>query len=99
MKLGRLSEFFVFEVFRMNELEHRVSKQERVLTVIEPPRHFVKVGRKMLRQDPTPSSHNPVPSAPRLAAFDLCGAASVPFPQPDADLFITSQGAAKAGTI
>ncbi len=62
----------------MNESQHRVTKQERVLAVVEPPRHFVKVGRQMLRRDPMPRSHNPVPSAPRLAAFEMCDAASVP---------------------
>jgi hypothetical protein len=76
--LGSTSELFVFEVFRMNEFQHRISKQERILTVVEPPRHFVKVGRPMLRQEPMLSSHNPVPSAPRLAAFEMCDAASVP---------------------
>ena len=62
----------------MNELQHRVSKQERILAVVGPPRHLVKVGRKMLRRDPTPSSHNPGPNAPRLAAFEMCDAASAP---------------------
>ncbi len=67
-----------FEVFGMNELQHRVPEQERILTVVEPPRHFVKVGWQMLRRDPMPSSHNPVPSAPQLAAFEMCDAACVP---------------------
>jgi len=31
----------------VNELQHRVPKQERILAVVEPPRHFVKVGRQM----------------------------------------------------
>jgi len=31
----------------MNESQHRVAKQKRILSVVEPPRHFVKVGRKM----------------------------------------------------
>ena len=38
----------------MNEFQHRVPKQERILAVVEPPRHFVKVGRQMLRRDPMP---------------------------------------------
>jgi hypothetical protein len=40
----------------MNEFQHRIAKQERVLAVVEPPRHFVKVGRQMPRGDPMPSS-------------------------------------------
>ena len=43
----------------MNEFEHGVTKQERVLAVVEPPRHFVKVGCQMLCRNTVPSSHNP----------------------------------------
>jgi hypothetical protein len=38
----------------MNEFQHRVPKQERILAIVEAPCHFVKVGRKMLRRDPMP---------------------------------------------
>ena len=43
--LSRLREFLVFKVLGMNQFEHGVSKQEWVLTVVEAPRHLVKVGR------------------------------------------------------
>ena len=44
----------------MNESQHCVTEQERVFTVVEPPRHFVKVGRKM-------------PGAPLIAHFAMSG--------------------------
>ncbi len=43
----------------MNEFQHRVTEQERVLTVIESPRHFVKVGCKMLRANSMPRAGCP----------------------------------------
>src|SRR5260370_5890467 len=42
----------------MDESQHRVTKQERVLAVVKPPRHFVEVGRKMLRADLMPRTHD-----------------------------------------
>jgi len=72
----------------MKEFQHRIPKPERILAVVEPPCHFVKIGRQMLRRDPMPSSYNPVPSAPRLAVFEMCDAASVPiFRNLTSDLF------------
>jgi hypothetical protein len=61
----------------MNELQHRVPKQERIFAVIKPPRHFRQVRQEDASQSPMPNSHNPAPSAPRLAAFEMCDAASV----------------------
>jgi hypothetical protein len=49
----------------MNEFQHRIPKQEWIFTVVEPPRHFVKVGRQMLRRDPMPLRRA------RLGADDL----------------------------
>lgn len=43
----------------MNEFQHRVAKQVRILTIVEAPRHFVKVGREVFCGDSMPSSHNP----------------------------------------
>ena len=51
-------EVFVFEVWRADELEHRVAEQIRILAVVKPEAHFIKVGRKMLRGDFMPRSHN-----------------------------------------
>src|SRR5208282_3114259 len=42
----------------MNEFQHRVTKEIRILAVVEPPRHLVKVGRQMLCRDAMPSSHD-----------------------------------------
>ena len=42
----------------MNEFQHRIAKKERVLAVVKPPRHFVKVGCQMLRRNPMPCSHD-----------------------------------------
>lgn len=42
----------------MNELQHRIAKQIRILAVIEAPCHFVKVGREMLGGDAMPSPHD-----------------------------------------
>ncbi len=61
----------------MNELEHRIPKQERILAVVEPPRHFVKVGRFLAEtRRQTPIILYRVP--PRLAALEMCDGASVP---------------------
>jgi hypothetical protein len=60
-------EFFVFEVFRVNELQHRIPKQERIFAVVKPPRHFIKVSRKMLRRDSMPPSYK-LGGGPFLAA-------------------------------
>jgi len=49
----------------VNEFQHRVPKQEWVL--VEPPRHFVKVGRQMLRRDSMPPFHK-LGGGPFLAA-------------------------------
>jgi len=43
----------------MNQFQHRVTEQKRILAVVEPPSHFVKVGREVLGADPVPRSHNP----------------------------------------
>src|SRR5712692_7319371 len=59
MGLCCLCEFFVFEVVGMNEFKHRIPKQERVLPVIESPRHFIKVGCQMLCRYTMPRSHDP----------------------------------------
>jgi len=42
----------------MNETQQRIPEQEWVLTVVEAPRHFVKVGRKVLCRDFMPRSHD-----------------------------------------
>jgi len=45
----------------MNQFEHRVPKQERILAVVEPPRHFVKVGCQMLCRHAMPRSDDATP--------------------------------------
>jgi hypothetical protein len=45
----QFSQFLVFKVFGMNELKHRIAEEKRIFTVIEPTRHFVKVGRQPIR--------------------------------------------------
>src|SRR4029077_7430965 len=55
---GGSREFFVFEVVRVNQFQHGIAEKERVLAVIKPPRHFVKVGREMFRRDSMPRSHD-----------------------------------------
>ena len=45
----------------MNEFQHRVSKQERILAVVEPPRHFVRIGRQMLCRYTMPRSDDATP--------------------------------------
>jgi hypothetical protein len=42
----------------MNEFQHRVAEKIRVLPVVEPPRHFVEIGREMLSTYPMPRSHD-----------------------------------------
>ena len=42
----------------MNEFQHRIAEEKRVLTVIKAPRHFVKVGCQMLCRHAMPRSHN-----------------------------------------
>ena len=56
----------------MNQFKHGIPKQERVLSIVETPRHFVKVGWKMLRRDPMPRSHNPALQE-RECRFDRVG--------------------------
>jgi hypothetical protein len=41
IKLSRFREFFLFEVVRVNEFQHRIPKQVRILAVVEPPLHLV----------------------------------------------------------
>ena len=43
-------------IFRVDEFKHRIAERKRVLTVVEPPRHFIQVGRKMLCTDLVPPS-------------------------------------------
>jgi hypothetical protein len=38
------SEFFIFEVLRVNESQHRVPKQKRILAAVKPQCHFIEVG-------------------------------------------------------
>ena len=59
LQLSGFREFLVFEILGMDQFEHRVPKQERILAVVEPPRHFVKVGRQMLCRYTMPSPHDP----------------------------------------
>ena len=55
MALGS-SQILVFEVFGMDESQHRIAEHERVFTVIESPSHFIEVGREMLRRYAMPRS-------------------------------------------
>ena len=52
-------EFFVFQIVGRNEFEHGVTKEKPILPVIEAPRHFVKIGRQILRRNPMPRAHDP----------------------------------------
>jgi hypothetical protein len=56
----------------MNEFQHRVPKQERILAVIEPPRHFVKVGRHSTLRRETHLSPPAVPLSKQEAFQNLC---------------------------
>jgi hypothetical protein len=49
---------FVFEVWGVNEFEDRIAEKERILAVVKPETHFVKVGREMFRRDFMPRTHN-----------------------------------------
>jgi len=51
----------------MSKFQYRIPKQKRILPVVEPPRHFVKVGRQMLRRDSMPPSYK-LGGGPFLAA-------------------------------
>lgn len=42
----------------MNEFQHRIPEQERILAVVKPPCHFVEVGSQVFRADSVPRSHN-----------------------------------------
>lgn len=42
----------------MNELEHGVTEQKRVLAIVEAPSHFVEVRGEMLRAHTMPRSHD-----------------------------------------
>ena len=42
----------------MNEFKHRIAEKERVLAVVKPLSHFVKVGRQMIRRDTMPCPHD-----------------------------------------
>jgi hypothetical protein len=66
------SQFFVFEVVRVNEFQHRIAEQVRVLSVVETPRHFVQVGLQMLRRDLMPRSNN-APLKQRKCGLDRIG--------------------------
>jgi hypothetical protein len=54
-----LRQNFVFQIVGGDQFEHGIAEQKRILSVVESPRHFVKVGHQMLRRDPMPRSHNP----------------------------------------
>lgn len=54
----RSSESFVLQHRRFNELHQRIAEQVRVMAIVEPERHFVQVGRKMLCRDLMPRSDN-----------------------------------------
>jgi hypothetical protein len=48
-------EFFVFKVVRLNEFQHPIAEQVRILTIIGSPRHLVEVGSQMLSGNLMPS--------------------------------------------
>ena len=48
----------------MNEFQHRISKQVRILAIVEAPRHFVKVSRQMLHRDALPEVPSSVCTGP-----------------------------------
>src|SRR5664279_3828704 len=52
--LCRVDEFLVFNVLRFQHFEKRIAEKVRVLTIVESPTHFVKVGLQMLRTDLMP---------------------------------------------
>jgi hypothetical protein len=58
----------------MNEFQHRISKQEGVFTIVKSPRHFVKVGRKMLDRAADAWQHRNVNHA------SPCGSKNQPSP-------------------
>lgn len=51
-------EFFVFQILRMNQPQHRVPKQVRVLPIIKSPRHLIEVSGQMLRGYAMPRSND-----------------------------------------
>lgn len=64
-RLGRLRKLPVFEVIRVNEFQHRIAEQKRILPVVEAPRHFVKVSHSMLGSDSPASPESDAFSQPR----------------------------------
>jgi hypothetical protein len=52
------SQLLVFEVVRVNEFQHRIAEQKRILAVADAPHHFVEIGREMLRTDLMPRAHD-----------------------------------------
>src|SRR5438552_2277311 len=48
----------VFEVWRVNQFEHRIAEKERILAVVKAEAHFVQIGWKMFRRDFMPRAHN-----------------------------------------
>jgi hypothetical protein len=57
--LCRCRQCLVLKILRVNQLEHGVPKQERVLAIVKTPCHFVKVGWQVLCGDFMPRANDP----------------------------------------
>jgi hypothetical protein len=57
----------------VNEFQHRIAEQERALTIVEAPHHFVEVGREMLRTDFMPPAHDAALEQGECGLHAVCG--------------------------
>ena len=52
------SELLVFQYGRFNQFHQRIAEQKRIGTIVEPERHFIKVGRQMFCRDFMPRTND-----------------------------------------
>jgi len=50
-------ELLVLQHRRFKELEHRIAEKVRIMAIVEPERHLIKVGREMLCRNLRPRSN------------------------------------------
>jgi hypothetical protein len=53
-----LGQFLVLHLLGLNEPNHGIPKQVRIVTVVEPPRHLIKAGLQVLRAGLVPRTND-----------------------------------------
>src|SRR6266404_97778 len=66
-------QFLIFQVLGMDQFEHRVPKQERILAIVKPPCHLLQIGRQMLCRNPMPRPNDPALEQRKRRLDSVCG--------------------------